>query len=67
MFIPPTPHNPDEHLMHERARQAEQDSNNNRGQGWRGRRTLTTGDVLVFSGVVIVAILAILLLFAAYW
>ena len=67
MFIPPTPNNPDEHLMHERSRQAEQDSINNQGQSGRGRRTLTTGDVLVFSGISIVAILALLLFFVVYW
>lgn len=67
MFIPPTPHNPDEHLMHERSRQAEQDSINNQAQSGKGRRTLTTGDILVFSGVAIVATLAILLFFVVYW
>ena len=67
MFIPPTPHNPDEHLMHERTRQAEQDSNINQGQSWRNRRTLTTGDILVFSGLTIVAALGVLLFFVFLW
>ena len=67
MFIPPTPHNPDEHLMHERARQAEQDSENSRGLGSSDRRKLTTGDVFVFSGVIVVGTLAVLFFFFAYW
>ncbi len=63
MFTPPTPHNPDEHLMHERSRQAEQDAINNQGQSGRGRRTLTTGDVLLLLGVVLVAAICFVAVF----
>ena len=59
MFIPP-PVNPDEHLMQERARQNALDANNNRGQRWRGLKTLSTGDVLVFLGIVIVTAFSVL-------
>ncbi len=65
MFIPPTPHNPDEHLMHERSRQAEQDSINNQGQSGRGRRTLSTGDVLLLMGLVLFAAVCFVAIFVS--
>ena len=62
MFIPP-PVNPDEHLMQERARQNALDANDNRGQSWRGLKSLSTGDVLVFGGIAIAMALSVLLFF----
>ena len=50
MVMPPTPHGPDEHLMQERTRRNTLDANNNLGQSWRGQKTLSKGDVLVFLG-----------------
>ena len=61
MFTPPTPHGPDEHLMQERARRNALDANDNRGQSWRGLKSLSTGDVLVFGGIATAMAISVLL------
>ena len=66
MFTPPPPVNPDEHLMQERARQSALDANSNRGQSWRGLKTLSTGDVLVFLGLAIVMALSVVAFFVFF-
>jgi hypothetical protein len=63
MTIPLPPTNPDEHLMHERARRAQLDAKGHREQSWRGQRVVSTGDILLLSGLVVVLAVALLLAF----
>ena len=66
MFTPPPPVNPDEHLMQERSRQNALDANSRRGQSWRGLKSLSGGDVLVFLGIGVVVALCVAAFFVFY-
>jgi hypothetical protein len=45
MFIPPTPHNPDQRLMHERNQREDRDARS--GPPGKGLHGLSTGDKLI--------------------
>lgn len=58
MFIPPTPpDHPDEHLRVQQSRKEEAEREDQGGQNWRRRKSLSTGDIIIFL-VIGVALLA---------
>ena len=56
MTMLPPPHHPDEHLMHARTQRKLQDARGNRGS-----RRVSTGDVLLLSGLAFAALAVIAL------
>jgi hypothetical protein len=66
MFTPQTPPpNPDEHLMHGRARRESAERDARSGQPWKHHGNLSTGEKIIFL-VLTVAVLAIMWLFLSW-
>ena len=63
MFIPPSPHNPDDHLRQAREKRDKLDAESRREGSLRSLKSLSTGDVLVIGGTALLAVLAITLFF----
>ena len=59
MFIPQSPHNPDDHLRQARDKRNTLDAESRRERALRSVKAPSSGDVLVIGGIAIVTILAI--------